>query len=282
MNTLIEDMQRLGNAATRQHLQRLGHTKSAIANAIADSTLTVVSRSWVVTRSASPRLVTALEVNGLVGGSTALRSYGVWITTAPEAVVSIPRKRNRPTVSPETKICRGSGLSDARYTWRVPLAEALLQYLPTASEYDAVATVDSALNQGLVSTRELNNLLVQLPRRVRRWLARCDRRAESGLETILRLACLDEGWTVEIQYPLPWGGRVDMVINGWLYIEIDGSEFHDVAAQASLDRERNHRLAASGQRMHRLSYRNVVHELTETMATLRVILADGNPNHGLL
>ena len=275
MNTLIEDIQRLGHAATRTQLRSLGHTRTAITNAIADGILTPVSRSWLVSPKASPRLVTALTAGGLVGGSTAVRSFGVWVTTPPEAVVSIPRTRNRPAVEPGTAICRGSGKTDAQCAWRVPLDEALLQYLPRASEYDAVATVDSALNQGLVSTRQFEELLTRLPRRVRRWLSRCDRRAESGLETILRLACLDEGWSVEVQKPLPWGGRVDLVINGWLYIELDGSEFHDVAAQAGPDRDRNHRVAAAGFRMHRLSYRNVVHELPETLATIRTMLAGG-------
>lgn len=80
---------------------------------------------------------------------------------------------------------------------------------------------------------------------------------------------------MEVQKPLPWGGRVDLVINGWLYIELDGSEFHDVAAQAAPDRDRNHRVASAGFRMHRLSYRNIVHELPETLATIRTMLASG-------
>ncbi|HIY66328.1 MAG TPA: endonuclease domain-containing protein [Candidatus Agrococcus pullicola] len=102
-------------------------------------------------------------------------------------------------------------------------------------------------------------------------------RAESGLETLLRLACEDQGWDVEIQVPFR-GGRVDIVINGWLFIEVDGSQFHDVGEQARKDRIRNKQIVQAGFRWHRFGYADVVHRLDETLAVIRAILLAGAPN----
>ncbi|HIY65628.1 MAG TPA: endonuclease domain-containing protein [Candidatus Agrococcus pullicola] len=74
------------------------------------------------------------------------------------------------------------------------------------------------------------------------------------------------------------GGRLDLVIDGWLCIEVDGSEFHDVGKQASRDRRRNTQLVRDGYRWHRFGYADVVHRLDETIEVIRILLRQGRPS----
>ncbi|WP_293698653.1 DUF559 domain-containing protein [uncultured Agrococcus sp.] len=276
MEKLLADIQALGSAATRSQLRTLGWSHRAIRQAVADERVIAFTRSWVGSASTPAFIALALGMRGLVGGAAALRTYGVWVAETPHPVVSLPRKRALPTIPSGVGYCRGDGDADARFPWRVGVVEALAQYVRSTREYWAVAAVDSALNKGVITKDDLGTLASSLNREQRRWLRRVNRRAESGLESILRLACLDQGWTVEVQVTVP-GGRVDLVINGWLFIEIDGSEFHDLAEQAKKDRARNNVIVRMGYRWHRFGYRDIRHDLDRSIETIRRILRQGSP-----
>lgn len=273
---MIDDVRALGHAATRTQLRTLGWTHRAIRQAVHDEELVALTRSWVGTPDIPDYISTALRLHGLVGGSMALRTHGVWVAESPHPVIAFSRNRALPAMASGIAHVRGDGIVDPHYPWRVSVFEALRQYIPTTTKLWAIAAVDSALHKGLLTQSELVALGATLNREQRRWLRRVDRRAESGLETILRLACLEQGWHVDIQVRVP-GGRVDLVINGWLYIEIDGSEFHDLADQARKDRDRNTAIVRMGYRWHRFSYKDIRFNLYRSIETIRMILRQGPP-----
>jgi very-short-patch-repair endonuclease len=142
----------------------------------------------------------------------------------------------------------------------------------------AVATLDSALNRRLLTPAGLELLMQRMPRRIRRLKSRFDGSAESGLETLLRLAIEREGWRVESQVQVAGVGRVDLVIDGWLVIEADGSAWHDGHEAIELDRERNAALVLRGYRWHRFGYSQVMDDLPGCVAVIRALLAGGRPN----
>ena len=272
---LLADVTAYGGACTRKHLYALGYTKRQLQQAVASGEVIAASRSWLAVPKAPEYIRVALGIQGYVGGATALVSYGVWVTVHDQIHVAVrPGRSYKEPADAQLVECAFD--TDPMAPWRVSVVDALVQYIRRATRNDAVAAVDSALNRRLISPMDLPRIAQRLPRRCRPWLKRVNGKAESGIESILRLACEDEGWDVQVQVPYR-GGRVDLVINGWLYVEVDGSKYHDVAAQAAKDRARNNALAADGYRWHRFGYADIVHSLESSIRTLRRLLHQGNP-----
>lgn len=244
--------------------------------AVDKGALIAVTRSWLADPEVSAPIATALLARGRVAGATALETYGVWVMHSGETWIAVRRGTKYVPVPNGTRRFQCEFTIDRAAPWRVSVVDALSQYCRRAPRDYAVAAVDSALRQGLLSADDLQSLGEKLPRRCRHWLRRVNGRAESGLETILRLACEDEGWIVEVQVAFR-GGRLDLVINGWLCIEVDGSQFHDVGEQAKKDRRRNTQLVQAGFRWHRFGYADVIYRLEEALEVIRALLRQGRP-----
>lgn len=276
MEQLMSDMRARGGAATRKEMQALGHSKRSLAAAARESMLVCPSRSWLVVPDADPRIGEVLAAGGRVGGATALETLGLWVTVTGQTWAAVQPGAHYRSLPDGVRRLECGFETDPAATWRVSTIDALAQHVRKVPRNDAVASLDSALRGKLLAPHDLDALAAKLPRRCRGWLRRVDARADSGLESILRLACEDAGWDVQVQVRVP-GGYVDLLINGWLYLETDGSEFHDVAAQAKKDRRRNSIIARMGGRWHRFSYEDVVFRLDDSMALIRQLLAQGRP-----
>lgn len=272
---LTEHMSGFGGACRRQHLYNLGYSKRQVQRAVASGELIAPSKSWVALPTVNEFVQKALGMHGLIAGATALLSYGVWVTHHDGLCIAVKPGSHYLADAGVTRIeCLFD--TDPRAPWRVGILHALAQHVQRAPRNDAVASIDSALHKRLIAPSDLAVLMQLLPKRCRPWLKRANGKAESGLETILRLACEDEDWDVQVQVPYR-GGRVDLVINGWLYVEVDGSKYHDVAEQAAKDRARNNALATDGYRWHRFSYADIVHSLDASIRLLRTLLSQGDP-----
>jgi very-short-patch-repair endonuclease len=86
----------------------------------------------------------------------------------------------------------------------------------------------------------------------------------------------DAGIHAEIQVVLAGIGRVDLLIDGWLIVEVDGAQHAD-PAQMRRDRARDAAAVRLGFRTVRLTYPDVVHSWPRSLATIRAALADGAP-----
>jgi very-short-patch-repair endonuclease len=161
--------------------------------------------------------------------------------------------------------------------WRLSVPDSLLQFALTGSATELVASMDSALRQSMIGLQELDRVFDLLPRRLRRLRARVNGKADSGLETIIRLACEAEGWQVEIQVRIDAVGRVDILIDGWLVIECDGRAFHDNAQAVAVDRRRDAELILRGYRYHRFEYTQIMQQLPHCIEVIRAILRGGRP-----
>jgi very-short-patch-repair endonuclease len=141
---------------------------------------------------------------------------------------------------------------------------------------EAVVVVDSAVRQGKARVSGLRSRL-RGPGSVeaRRVLGLVDGSSGSLIETIMRLALRQAGLTVRCQVGIDGVGRVDMVIDGWLVIEVDGFAYHSERAQYRLDRARANALAVRGYVLLRFTYEDVMHRLPETVATVLAVHARG-------
>ncbi|MGX5695742.1 endonuclease domain-containing protein [Agromyces soli] len=273
MSSLAFDLRRLGGLATRTRLRSLGHSSRGIRSAIEDGRCVRLGRSWVSLPDADRAAMRAVALRGALGGESALRSYGIWVSHDTGLCVATPRTASRlPAVGAgEYRVWRDRHESGR---WRVDVLEALAQHLPRIPDPGhAAATLDSALNRRLLTPAGLDILMARMPRRIRRLRRMLDHSAQSGLETLLRLAMVAEGWQVRTQVRIDGVGRVDLLVDGWLVIEADGSSWHDDHESVDRDRERNAALVRRGYRWHRFGFRQIMDDLPGCIAVIRALLA---------
>jgi very-short-patch-repair endonuclease len=149
--------------------------------------------------------------------------------------------------------------------WRTSLVDTLLELSRCVPLDWFVCALDAALHrprdgsrEPLLSEAELARLAVLLPRRRRRALDLVDARAESPLETLLRLGLRRRGIApFDPQFRPTKRYCVDFLIHGRLVVETDGAAFHDPVRDARRDAE----LRALGYRILRFGYDAVVFDL---------------------
>jgi very-short-patch-repair endonuclease len=148
-------------------------------------------------------------------------------------------------------------------------ARTLADLVLRSGREQAVAMMDAALRSGRVSELGLARAAVgRLPgaRRAETWWALADRRAESALETRLRLLLMDAKLAPEeLQWPIV--DRVGRVIArldlAWpshrLDVEADGAAVHETPAAVYRDRHRQNLLTGRGWTVLRFTWFDVLH-----------------------
>jgi very-short-patch-repair endonuclease len=276
---IIEDMRRFGHLAQRNQLLELGHSAHQVRSVVAQGSLIALRRPWVATAAAHPEAVRAINRGGKLAASSALRSYGVWVGRSSGLWVCSPPHASRlPTLFPgEHRIMSPEQFrSSSDIRWRVSAPDALVQTLVRGDDTDAIASLESARYMGLIDDALVRDIERALPRRLRRGVARSSRKAMSGIETLFRLAAEAEGWNVEIQVYVSRVGHVDVLIDGWLVIELDGGS-HAELEQMHIDRDRDAELILLGYRYHRFDHPQLMNSMDRCIEVVRQILAQGRP-----
>lgn len=278
--SLSLDMVRFGSLARRSQLQTLGYSERDLRRAVDEHQLWPIRRGWLACRGADGRATRAVALGGRLAAASALASYGVWVTHPSGLWVAVPQDASRvvPLASGEHRLWVREYFPHRNdRQWRMSLGDCLVQFARTAPPDDVVASFDSALNQHLLKPAHVHEIGEVLPRRLRRILARIDKKADSGIETLIRLAAEAEGWRVEIQIEIRGVGRVDILIDGWLVIELDGAEWHDDEVSRDEDCRRDAKLILLGYRWHRFRSHQVLNDLPMCLDVIRTILASGRP-----
>jgi very-short-patch-repair endonuclease len=270
-------LSRFGGLATRKQLRQLGCGDRTI-RAYADSVGRVVRRSWVAAPNADPLAVRAVSLGGILGGESALRSLGLWVSHHRGLCVAVrPGTSRLPRLADgEYRIYPHDFARPKSIQWRADVVSALVQLARRVEGRHFVASVDSALHSHVLAASRLDDLFARLPARFARQRSMVDARAESGIESLFRVAAVSQGWTVEVQVFIDGIGRVDFVINGWLVIEVDGDRWHSTPEQRARDRAREALLVQRGMRSHRFAYGQVMGDLDMCIEVVRTLLA-GRP-----
>jgi very-short-patch-repair endonuclease len=280
--SLSQDMARFGNLATRAQLRDRGYSRGDVQRAIESNQVWPIRRFWLAHSGADAGAIRAVALGGRLAASSALASYGVWVTRSTGLWVGTVQGASRlpaPGRGEHRLWVRERFPQATDKAWRMSLPDALAQYARRAATPDLIAAFDSALNSGLLTRQGLDAVLDALPRRYRRLAARVDKRAQSGLETLLRLAAEAEGWRVDIQVKIVGVGRVDVLIEGWLVIELDGAQWHDDELSRDEDSRRDAELTLLGYRAQRFRSTQIIDQMPLCLEVIRTILASGRP-HG--
>lgn len=246
---------------------------------------------WYADPSLPPDAIRAIRVGGVLGGTSAVRSYELPLPEGlpVELQVSLTDNASRLRSSRDRTAHPAAGEEDGvRLHWtprleavrgyRVAVVDALLQ-LAMCVPFDwLVAAMDAALHVPmsgfpLITPTSWLRLRPALPERLRRAWDLADGRSESPIETIVRLGLIRLGIAFDIQVWLLPYHRVDFLIGGWLIIEVDGKRYHIKDEQFEADRERDALFAAWGYRVLRFSYKQVVEDLDWVLSVIQTVVA---------
>ena len=206
------------------------------------------------------RILIARLHRGLITCEHAAAYYGLPLPSPPRSVhVLTPQGRRLPPLWGEHRHeTRGRSVLRLEDFPVVSLARCIADLLCCAEEWTALVAADAALHRGR-TTRQQVSAYLRGPRRVlgRNRLKRTSDRARSPLETLARVQLQDAGIDISDGMVISDVGEVDLVVAGWLVIELDGYEFHSDRWPFHHDRERDRELVRQGYTPIRFTSNNV-------------------------
>jgi very-short-patch-repair endonuclease len=256
---------------TRGDLLRAGLSVRQIARAVHVGDLVRVRRGRYVRRGCDPGVEAAARIGGRLACVSELRRRGVWVLDDGRLHVEVARNAARLRRPDARERPLGADREHVRIHWvsggddRQSAIEAIIQSSQCVGPRAFGAIVDSALRSGQVSIRDLVRARPRLAVAMRN--VEPDASAESGLESIVRTLLRDVGLRVEPQVVFAGIGRVDLLVEGRVVVELDGDEYHDVKI-GTRDRARDARLVTAGNTVVRFRYAQVVFEPESVVAAV--------------
>ncbi len=268
---------------TTEQLRSAGVTKRGVAEAVMAGRMLVVRRGHYAIAGTPPPLIRAARVGGVATATTASPHLELWTPPDARLHVAVPRGAGRlhdpddPAVAFRRRddVCVHwtEGLDPTSLPRRIAPTSLMvahaLECLPAAH---AIALLDSALHERLLQREGLRTLVAALPPRLAA-VARCaDGRSESGLESIARYLLRLAGLKVETQVFVPGLGRVDLLVEGGLILELDGYIWHGDEDAFERDHRRDLAAALRHYRVLRFTYSQVMQEWPDVYAAVLAAL----------
>jgi very-short-patch-repair endonuclease len=246
-----------GGIASRQSLLAAGSTDREIRAAIAAGRIARLRNGWFADGSAPSEVVRAVRAGGVLTCASALRLQGVWTMPHPEVHVRLKRGTPRPSGA-DLRLHWSDDTVGLRFPMDAVLG-SLRQLLRCADTRACVVALDSALHAHLVAPAALE-LMLEETARGRALAALIDPAAESGIETLARLALRRARLRHRTQVPIAGVGHVDLMIGDRLVLEVDGYEWHSQESDLERDKARDRALVAAGYLVMRATYRQVMEQ----------------------
>lgn len=291
VDAVEELLARQGGMARRRQLRKAGLSRRRLAAAVSGGRLRLVTPDLLVTADPQPDELlrgAVLRLDGVVSHHSAALLWGIELVRTPEQPhVCVGRDRGGAQHAGVEVHRRDVPRCDREEVGGVPVTgpvRTLLDLCRCLPLPEAVASVDSALRQALVTVEELTAALRQLPagrgrQRVALVLRLMDPQSGSVLESLCRVLMVERGISSpEPQYVVRragrWLARVDFA---WpeqrLIVETDGFAFHSDRARYRKDRRRLNDLQLAGWVVLRFSWEDVVHDPDYVVATISAVLA---------
>ena len=270
--------------ATRNELTSSGLTDRQLAVAVQSGALIRVRRGYYAQPDADSALVRAVRVGGRLACVSALRGQGIFgfdtdthvhlcrsasRLRSPDAAVPLVRRRGL-RLHWHPLLDAGAGTD-----YSVGLIDALEQAVRCQQPWHAVASLDSALHQRILTTVGLGDVFLSLPDRFQSLKTLVDADSEAGQESVLRCALRAAGLSVELQVAFEGIGRVDLVVEGCLVVEADSRTAHDGWELHVRDRDRDIDLARLGFMSLRPGYNRTMFATADVVAAV-IALVDAS------
>lgn len=264
---------------TRADLLVSGYTRRSIQAAVRRGELVHVRRDRYLLAGADEQFARALRVGGRLTCLSLLMLCDVFVLENKKLHVHLDPGAGRLRFSPARKGALDSTRNRVTLHWgrltqspeacSVHLLDALAHAVLCQTPHAAIATIDSALQLGLIVEEQLRELFAALPTRFGSLVPLIDGRAESGPESLVRIMARRLGCDVQLQVDFDGVGRVDLVLDGWLVVECDSQQFHSSWEAQMRDLERDLALAARGYCTLRLAAAVIMFRPDEAFAALK-------------
>ena len=281
MPLLVPALHRLGGVAETRELRARGIRPTQLAAAAHAGDVIRVRRGWYALPTTNPDLLTAVRIGGRLACVSAAAHYG-WATPERHGVhVCIAENASRLRRPAQPDPTRAGSYATVLH-WGSPVPrrdrprlitsrfETVAHLVTCLDPEHAVAALDSFLHSDPARSKQLEAWLTSLPAHVLALLASRSALCESFLETIGRIRLERAGIDGEHQVEIPGVGRVDLVLDGRIVIEWDGSQ-HESSHEE--DCRRDALLTAMGYHVLRFGYRLVMDEWHIVIAAIRTALA---------
>jgi very-short-patch-repair endonuclease len=229
----------LGGMAQKRQLVRRGARDLDLTRAVRSGEVHRVRNGWYSTMDETSAEVRAVRVGGRLTGISAIEARGGWVLGRHPLHVSVHDNAARLRTQQnrhkrlDVKSTRGVVLHwDARELRErgtavaVPLIDALERVILDEPLETAVAALDWALHTGAIDRIDFETIILRLPeerRGIADWVdPNCESLPESVSRTRLRLA----GHTVRSQIAMGDGRSIDLLVDEFVAVEVDGDEYH--------------------------------------------------------
>lgn len=264
----VQALVNCGDAARWRRLIRAGVTDGHLRAAVRSGAVVRRGPVYALPDAAADVVVTA-ELSGRLTCISAAQHLGLDVLH-PATVAHVAVAKGSPRASNGAVVHRTGGGSG----WLVDLDQALLDCLRCRPPVEALVMIDSALRLQRVTSAALHRQLKGPGSvRLRGTLRLADPRSGSAIETVARLALVASGLTVRSQVDIAGVGQVDLLIDGWLVVEIDGYAHHSSREQFRNDRRRANALAERGFVLLRFSFEDVMSRIDHVVQQVRIVHA---------
>ena len=140
-----------------------------------------------------------------------------------------------------------------------------------------VATLDSLPHKRVVQRNRLGALVLHGPIRTRHLAGALHPDSGSGIESIVRFGLEAAGIHVRIQVIVRDAYRVDLLVDDWLVLELDGRGTHAQKKAFTKDRVREATIMRDGRIVLRFSYATVMYEWDFLLACVQDVMRQHAP-----
>ena len=275
----VSRVRRLGGVARRATLLEKGLTRHAIDRAVAAGSLQRLLPGVLSLPGIDSDRVRACYFRGRITCLSAAQLWDLRLLRRPQSLhLEIPAERGG-TVTPsavraDLRVHRTRTFTPG--SPRVDIARALDVMGVCVDPLAQLVALDHALARKDIVLADVQGFRLTSVQR-RRWLeAHADARSGSVPETCARVALKRAGLTVETQAPIGDWRHADFLVEGVLFVEIDGESYHSDPRQFAEDRHRDRAIVANGGRVIRFTYADavlrperLVADVTSALAAIR-------------
>lgn len=258
-------------------LRAAGLSTTQIRTLVRSGELHPVRYGWVRTDRADSAALAAVTAGGALSCVSALRfhqAHGLgklWLPPGyPDTHVRLTRHGLTTPRPSGFQWCRGYGGRPTIVAGvdSVPVALGAAARCMTAEHW--VACVDSVLNSTAMTIADIQADMGAVPMRIRELLRRCDGRAQSGTESIVRLRLVALGFTVVVQPAILAFEHADLRV-GSLLLECDGRKYHTSGPARGNDYRRDRKTLVDGWMTMRVTYADVIYDWESVLADIRAV-----------
>jgi hypothetical protein len=268
---------------TIAELRARGNTTGSIRREIEAGRLERVIKGWYATPRTDRDAVRAMRLGGRLGCVSALRLRGAWCPPDQGMHIEFPSYASGRRLAvrglPAEAVAHWHGKEAATGSAFpvVPIDLAVARVLQCQPPQLAIAVLDSLLFRRLLTENRLRAVLAAGPERMRFLADHLEPRSEEGIESIVRFRLSMIGIAASVQVTLRSRDRLDLLIDDWLVLELDGRATHAQQKAFTADRVRTARLIRDGRLVLQFAYATILYDWPFVESTVLDVIAKHAP-----